>query len=320
MPAAPHVETAGRHLVHDVLTAAPHETMATIRARLVEGTRYEQGTVYVVDQGRLVGFVSLPELLVAGDDAIARHMRPLVAVARPEDDQERVARLAVRHRLAAVPVVDHDGRLLGIVPAVALITILHHEHVEDLHRLAGIERENAFAHEATGATPARRARHRLPWLLVGLVGSMLATFVVSRFEGELAADMRLAFFMPGIVYVADAIGTQTEAVSVRALSLGHRGLAGMLWGEVGTGLIIGLVLGGLAGPAAAVAFQDPGIGLAVGLSVLMAGTSATTMGLVLPWVLDRAGVDPAFGAGPLATIIQDLLTIVIFFLVAGLVV
>lgn len=309
---APRRDTAALHLVADVLTATPDETAVTARARLVAGTRYEQGTVYVVDDGRLLGVVPLPDLLLAGDEPLSRFMRPPVAVAAPDDDQERVAGLAVRHRLAAVPVVDAGGRLLGVVPAVALIAILHHEHVEDLHRLAGISREGGLARHAVEDPPARRARHRLPWLLVGLVGSMAAAAVVSRFEEVLSQDLRIAFVMPGIVYVADAIGTQTEAIAVRALSLTPRGLGASLLGEIGTGALIGVSLAGLATPAAWLAFGDLRLAVAIGLSVIIAGCGATTLGLLLPWAMHRLGIDPAFGSGPLATILQDVCTLLVF--------
>src|SRR3989338_3134425 len=123
-----------------------------------------------------------------------------------------------------VCVIDEAGRLVGVVGPITLMDILRREHVEDLHRLAGITRETAQALQAIEEPPLRRARHRLPWLVVGLGGSMVATFVVVRFESVLAAKPALAFFVPGLVYLADAIGTQSEAVAVRGLSLSHIGI------------------------------------------------------------------------------------------------
>jgi magnesium transporter len=312
-----HHESARRHLVTDVLTAGPDERPAAVRARLVGGGRYEHGAVYVIENGRLVGYVPLAELLVAGDEPLVRHMHPIPGVAHPDDDQEHVAGVAVRHRMAAVPVVDDDGRMLGIVPPLALIGILRREHVEDLHRLAGIETESAQVKDALTGPPTLRARHRLPWLMVGLAGSMLATFVMSRFEGTLQEQVRVAFFVPGIVYLADAIGTQTEAIAVRGLSLSDVGLGHLLAGEIRTGLIIGVVLAAVAAPAVWLAYGDTRLALAVAASVLAAGSVATTVGLLFPWLLQRLGTDPAFGAGPVGTILQDTLSILIFFLVIG---
>jgi magnesium transporter len=126
--------------------------------------------------------------------------------------------------------------------------------------------------------------------------------------------------MPAIVYLADAIGTQTEAVVVRGLSLSHRPLGRLLVGELSTGVLIGLPLGLVALLAAYLAFGDGRLALAVGLAILIAGSVATTCGLLLPWLLSHMGFDPAFGSGPVATVIQDVLSLLIYFgIVAALV-
>ena len=116
----------------------------------------------------------------------------------------------MRNGLTAVPVADEASRLEGVIPAQALIDILRREHIEDLHRLAGIQGESHQARHALEDLPTRRVHDRLPWLVVGLVGSMIATFVVSRFEHILQGRVAVSFFVPGIVYLADAIGTQAK--------------------------------------------------------------------------------------------------------------
>jgi magnesium transporter len=232
-------------------------------------------------------------------------------------DQERVASVALHHDLTVVTVVDADHRLAGVVPARALLGILRREHVEDLHRLAGIVREEMQVREALEAPPVRRARHRLPWLFLGLAGSILAALVMKQFEDILSANVAVAFFVPGIVYLADAIGTQTEAITVRGLSLSHARIGPMLAGEVRTGLLMGSLLGGAALGAAWLMLSDPRLALAIGVSLFAASGIATTIGLALPWLLHRLGRDPAYGSGPLATIIQDLLTVAVYLLVVS---
>jgi magnesium transporter len=238
----------------------------------------------------------------------------------PEEDQEQVAGVAIQHGIAEVPVVDAQGRFLGVVPPLALIEILRREHVEDLHRFTGILSENSHARSALEAPAIRRARDRLPWLLVGLLGSILATFVVSRFEQALEARVAIAFFVPGLVYLADAIGTQTEAVAVRGLSFSNAPLRVLLAGELKAGLLIGLILGVLILPAVWVVFGDLCLAVAVALALFAAGGVATSIGLFLPWLLSQAGKDPAFGSGPVATIIQDVLSLLIYFTIISLLV
>ena len=121
-------------------------------------------------------------------------------------------------------------------------------------------------------------------------------------------------------YLADAIGTQSEAIAVRGLSLSHSRLGRLVGGEVRTGLIIGLVLGAITVPAVWIGFGDGRLAIAVALALFFAGGVATSIGLLLPWVLGLLGSDPAHGSGPLATILQDVLSLLIYFTVVQLIV
>jgi magnesium transporter len=212
-----------------------------------------------------------------------------------------------------MPVVDGAGRLLGAVPARALLAVLYEEHAEDLHRLAGIRREQQRARAAIEEPPVRQARDRLPWLLVGLAGSALATYVMARFESALEARVALAFFVPGIVYLADAVGTQTEAIVVRGLSLGRVPIRRLFAHEVRGGALIGAVFAALVLPAVWLAFGDSRLAWVVATALFAASVAASGLGLLLPWALSRLGTDPAFGSGPLATIVQDVLSLLIYF-------
>jgi magnesium transporter len=310
-------EIAAAHLASHVPVAHAHETVHSIRSALAGPFDAVECVCVVDDGGVLHGVVSLVDLFAAKPEAsigsIARLDWPR---AGPSDDQEIVAARAFHAHVPCVPIVAGGGALLGVVPASSLLSIARQEHVEDLHRLAGIRREAVHVRGELRASPGRQAQRRLPWLLFGLVGSLGAAGIVSGFESVLASNMALAFFVPMIVYLADAIGTQTEAVVVRALSLGSFSLRELLWGELLTGAVIGTALGALALPAVALLFGDLRIAIAVGLSILAAGTVATTIGLLLPWTLHRCGSDPALGSGPVATIIQDMLSILIYFALA----
>jgi magnesium transporter len=315
-----HAETALRHMVTRVPRARAEQTCGQLLAAL-HGQHFDLAhTVCVLDAEEvLIGIAQLTDVLAAAAD------KPLYALMQtrpitvpPEMDQEKVASLAVRHHLRAVPVVDRAGHLLGVFPPEALIDVLRREHVEDMHRLAGIRREQDHARDAIEAPPVRRARDRLPWLLVGLFGSIIATWVVSRFEQALQARVQIAFFVPGIVYLADAIGTQTEAIAVRGLSLSHQSVGRLIAGELRTGLLIGIILGGLALPGIWWIFDDLNLAISVSVALLAAGGAATSIGLFFPWILARLGKDPAFGSGPVATIVQDVLSLLIYFVIVSL--
>jgi magnesium transporter len=311
--------TAGFHALRDIPVAVAGETAGDIQARLAQ-RRYDLvDPIFLCDgERRPLGHCRLTDILAAKPSQPLRELvRDEMPVVPESMDQEHAAALARRHRLTALPVTDGAGRLLGCVPPAALIDISRHEHAEDISRLAGILHHVDHARIAAEASPWRRLWGRLPWLFVGLAGSMIATSVMAHFEHMLASQLAVAFFIPAIVYLADAIGTQTEAVVVRALSQPHGSMMHMLIGEVATGALIGTVLGAITWGIVFVAFHDMRLASAVGAAILIAGSLATTCGLLLPWLLSRMGADPAFGSGPVATVIQDVLSLLVYFAIVG---
>jgi magnesium transporter len=315
-------ETAADYITAAVPRGSPENTAAHAVSSL-SGNRFESITLFCVtnDNDLLLGVIPIANLFTAAPEArleeLMWHDAPRVY---PEADQEKIASLALHHVLNAIPVVDHKNHLLGVIPSEALLHILRREHVEDIHRIAGIGRETERAREAIESPPIRRVRDRLPWLLLGLVGSIFATWVVTRYEQALNTHVAIAFFVPGLVYLADAIGTQTEAIAVRGLSLSHVKLTSMVGGEMRTGVLIGLALGALTLPLVWFAFGDLHLAAGVALALVCAGGVATTIGLLLPWLLYRLGTDAAFGSGPLASVIQNVLTLLIYFAIVSSVV
>jgi magnesium transporter len=221
-----------------------------------------------------------------------------------------VASLAVESSLGEVPVVGNDGKLLGVVPAPALVDILRREHIEDMRRFAGMLAEDERATRALQVPPLRRLYERLPWLLVGLVGSLFATALMASFERVLSANVAVAFFVPALVYLADAIGTQTEAAAVRYMSFHHPSLRRLLLGELATGFLIGAALAAVVFPLV-YAFYGLRSAVATCVALVAASTTATTTALVLPGVFYRLRLDPAFGSGPVSTIVQDVLSLLV---------
>ncbi len=310
-------ETVGAHLVEPTTRARAGETVGQLLARLAAEKRAAVELVCVTDEsGRFLGALPIARLFALDAAAtLGEVMNRAFPRVGPADDQEVAASLALHHGVDALPVVDRDKRLLGVMPSQALLQVLRREHVEDLHVLAGIRREASQARHAIEDPPLRRARHRLPWLFVGLVGGALATLVMTGFEATLRETVAVAFFIPALVYIADAIGTQSEAIAVRGLSLARGGIGHLLAGELRTGMLIGLALGLVAYFPILLAFGEARLAAAVSTSIFVAGSIASAIGLGLPWLFARRGMDPAYGSGPVATVIQDILSIVVYFMV-----
>jgi magnesium transporter len=293
-------------------------TASAGEARTAAAAHPNGGILYVVgERGELAGTLPVVRLFELDAQApIAPELEPPGPTVDETQDQEHVALIAIRHGLAEVPVVDAERRFVGVVPASALVAILHHEHVEDLDRLSGVLRQTEHAVRALEEPPTRRVRERLPWLLVGLLGSAIATAVVAGFEDSLRQHVAVAFFMPAIVYLADAIGTQTEAIAVRGLSFRHASAQRLFFDEMRTGSLLGLALALPSLPAIWWFFGSWRLGIAVAAAILIAGTVATGVGLGFPLVLAKLGKDPALGSGPLATVVQDVLSLVTYLVVA----
>jgi magnesium transporter len=306
-------ENAAEHAVSRVPVAAPEARAEAVR-RSLTGQTFECAThVVVCADERFEGILRLEDLLAAPADALVRDLMDADAPSvGPGVDQEIAAWQAVRHGEAALAVVDARRRFLGLIPPHRLLEVLLAEHEEDLARLGGFLAHTSLARSSTEEDVIRRFWHRLPWLLVGLGGALLAADVVAWFAQKLEANVMLAFFIPGIVYLADAVGTQTETIVVRGLSLGVR-LRQMLVPELTVGLLIGLALAAIACPVLYARWGDAPLAVGVSLALMAACSTATLAAMSLPWLLDRLGFDPAFGSGPLATVVQDLLSIVMYF-------
>jgi magnesium transporter len=308
--------TTASLLVAAVPRAAPAQRAADVRDTLLAGAFGSAGEVVVLDGDRLVGLAPLEAVLSAPAETPLRELlRPEPAVVRDDVDRERAAALAARHGGRAVAVVDRDDRFVGLVPPEALIAVLFEEHEEDLARLSGSLARTSAARSASEEAVSRRLWHRLPWLLVGLAGAMASTVVVAAFEEQLRRELLLAIFVPAVVYMADAVGTQTETVVIRGMSLGIP-IRRVALREVLTGLVIGALIASSFFVFAGLVWHDLRIAAIVSLALLVSTAVATAVAMCLPALLARLGQDPAYGSGPLATVIQDLLSIAVYLSIA----
>lgn len=307
------LETAARHATRSIPTAAPGDTVADVLHSLGGGHFDSAAVVAVCTGDHLDGLITIERLLAAGRQTPAwQLMDPYPPIVAPGTDQEEVAWRAVKHNEPCLAVVDAENRFHGLIPPHRLLAVLLAEHEEDMARLGGYLRTTAEARTASTEPVLHRLWHRLPWLLVGLAGALAAAGIIGAFERELERTVLIALFVPGVVYIADAVGTQTEALVIRGLSVGV-GIRRVVMREVLTGLIVGALLGGLTAPAVWFVWGAADVALAVALAVFAASSIATVVAMVLPWTFRRLGLDPAFGSGPLATVIQDLLSIIVYF-------
>jgi magnesium transporter len=262
----------------------------------------------------------MEDLLAADNPAFASDLMDAdPPVVHPGEDQEVAAWKAVRHGEGSLAVVDDEGAFVGLIPPPSLIDIFLHEHEEDMARLGGYLRGTSAARSASEEPVLSRFWHKVPWLAVGLFGALVSADIVGAFEGRLQENVLLAFFMPGIVYLADAVGTQTETVAVRGLSVGV-GIRRFALREVITGVLVGATVAAAFFPIVLWRWGDSDVALAVSVSLLAACSIATAVAMALPALIQAMGKDPAFGSGPLATVIQDILSIVIYLTISSVLV
>lgn len=308
----------------DLMTAAvPQAHPNAMVAETVEALRSrswdEVGHIYLLDaQSQLVGQVPIERLLVASPDARLDSVRgtpPLIVQAG--DNAETVALLAVERHDADVAVLDEPGRFMGAIPIGRLLALLHEEHVDDILRMGGLPAFHPAPPEMDGIVQIVRAR--MPWLLIGLAGGFLAGGIASLFEAPLKDNIILAFFLPLVVYMADAIGTQTETILVRALAYGKVPLGAQLLREGTVGLLIGGIVGLSAGALLLAWGGTRSVAVTLAVTLALTGMIATFVASLLPIGLSRMGIDPALASGPVATVVQDILSVGVYLGIATLI-
>jgi magnesium transporter len=308
-------ETAGGMMTNRYVWIRKHFTVREaidklkVFADLAENLYY----LYVIDESRkLVGVVSYRDLLLADiDDLIDNVMYSRVIAAHVSMDQEEVARIIERYDFISLPVVDDDGKLVGIVTVDDVIDVFIREADEDIGKLSASGKSIDLR---TGALTASRLR--LPWLVLLLFLGLLSGSIISRFEDTLQQVVALTFFMPMIAGMTGNTGTQSLAVVVRGLASGDadkRTIVTLLKRELLVGLIIGTICGLLIGVIAQIWQGSMALGLVVGISLFLTLIIGTMAGTVIPIVLYRLKVDPAVASGPLITTLNDTFSLLVYF-------
>jgi magnesium transporter len=262
--------------------------------------------LYVVDERRhLVGVVSLRRLLlVSPETPLKRIMTADLLSVRVDTDQEEVARLVASYNLLAIPVVDEENKLVGVITVDDVIDVIKDEATEDIYRLAGV------AGDERPFTPATESlRKRLPWLGVNLVTAFMAASVVALFEGTISQITALAVFMPIVAGMGGNAATQTLTVIVRGIALGELSWSNSrkaLMKEAAVGVGNGLVLGIVAAAVAWTTRGNPVLGLVLCAAMIINMFVAATAGTLVPLGLRAVNVDPALASSVFITTLTDV--------------
>ncbi len=277
--------------------------------------------LFVVDaHRRLCGVVSLRQLIVAPPATpIAEIMDPDVISVPVGTDQEECARLMSRYDLLALPVVNAEGVLLGVITADDLVDVLVDEATEDIQRLGGAQ-PLTQPYLDTGVLTV--ARKRIGWLAILFVTESLTGSVLRHFEHELQAAVALSFFVPLLIGTGGNAGSQTTSTIIRALAVGDIDLGDALrslWHELRAGLLLGLGMAGAAYIRALTWGSSQALSLTVSLAILTIVVWANGLGAVLPLLAARLRIDPAIVSGPVMSTLVDATGLFIYFTIAKLV-
>ncbi len=317
------LNTAADYMITNVPIVSDADTIREVEILLEQRTRHfvSINYIYVTDAvGVLTGVLSIKELFAQSPETLVSSIaKRSVVTVQPDTNRERVALTALQQSIKAVPVVDGRGRLIGVVPAGQIIAMLHTKRVEDALRHAGSGGLDNPLVTIVSGSPWLHVRTRLPWLIVGLLGGLLAAYVVRLFEATLAEQVLVAAFIPTVMYMSDAVGSQTEIIFIRALALEQDF---RFWPyfrrEVVVNLVIAVVLGVLMLLACSWWLLSITLGFVLGLSIVVTVALSMLIALLVPYAFVRLGYDPAVTSGPFVTIVRDILSLLVYLLIVVL--
>ena len=268
--------------------------------------------LWVVDDfERLVGVISLKDLVLEPPQRrISEIMNPEVISVDVHRDQEEVAQLVKKYNLVNMPVVDEHNRLIGRITHDDIIDVIEEEVDEDIALMAGVI-DQEIAEEST----MKISRARLPWLIAGLFGGLLAAVVINQFESSLKKILALSFFFPVVMAMGGNTGTQAATVVVRGLATGDVSLVNIgkrVWLEIRVALINGVICGVLLGVIVGYWLSDYGLGAVVAFSLILIVLNSGFIGASVPLTLKRLNIDPALATGPFVTTSNDIFSLLIY--------
>jgi magnesium transporter len=272
--------------------------------------------IYVVDENeRLVGVSSLRQFVVVPSSTPLRQFMGKEVISVTTDmDQEEVAKIVARYNILAVPVVDEDEKMVGIVTVDDVIDVFREEATEDILKMAGVGEEFVETKSIVRST-----RIRLPWLFASFLGGIVAIFIIGYFEESLKQVSYLALFIPVIMGMGGNIGIQSSTIVVRGIATGRiniRDLWSVVSKELAIGFILGVFYGALLGTLVQLQYSIDALAISVAIGVLSSMSVAALVGSFMPMMFARVHIDPAVATGPFVTSSVDILSVLIYFKVA----
>jgi magnesium transporter len=274
--------------------------------------------IYVVDgENRLLGVASIKDVYASKNATMGEIMTTKLVYVHPSTDQERIVYLALSHAIKAVPVVDKEKHLLGIVPYDVILETFNEEVHEDTLHFGGIFHRVGKEYHTDESSVRTMVKLRIPWLIAGVLGGTVTASIISNFEHVISTLLALAAFAPVLAYMSDAVGTQSETLVVRSIAINPQmSLKNYLLKELAISVALAFVCGGLLSAVALFGWQDPILGVIVGISMFLSIISAVLISTGFPFIFKKINLDPAIASGPFATMISDVVTITIYFTIA----
>ena len=292
---------------------------AIMKIRQVGLNRETIYTCYVTEQRKLIGAVSLKELLTNGDNrTVEEIMETNVLYVHTHDDQEEAVAMIHKYGLIALPVVDKEMRMVGIVTVDDAIEVLQEETTEDMSVMAGIVAPSEDTYFATSIW--QHAKSRFPWLLFLMLSATLSGLALGHFESVLIAMPILNSFVPMLTGTGGNCGSQSSTLIIRGLAtdeIEFRDIFKVIAKEVCVAGLVGLMLAIVNGIRIVIMYQNPVLALTLGITLMCTVLLAKTIGCILPLIAKKCGLDPALMAAPLITTLVDTGTILIYFTIAS---
>ncbi|WNS76886.1 magnesium transporter [Bacillus sp. DTU_2020_1000418_1_SI_GHA_SEK_038] len=312
--------TAGSIMTTDFVSIAANQTVRSAMYILKKEAPKAETIyyIYVLDEEeRLAGVVSLRDLIVNDDDTmISEITNERIVSVSVGDDQEEVARKIKDYNFLALPVVDFQNHLLGIITVDDIMDVMEEEASDDYSKLAAVSDMATI-----DRSPFSAARKRLPWLIILLYLGMGTASLAARFEGTLEKAAILGAFITLIAGMAGNTGTQALAVVVRGIATGDlekESKLKLIYREAGTGLITGTICGVLVTMTIFIWKGNLYLGILVGVSIFCTLIIATLAGAIIPLAMHKFRIDPAVASGPFITTINDIISILIYFSIANM--